>query len=573
MGTLDKASFIIFTSMLKRLRWQILVVLVALIVVGILLVTQRSSPIGTILPQPAAGGIYAEALVGSFSRLNPVLDWNNPADRAVNNLIFSKLIQFNSRGEPQPDLAESWGISQDGMIYNISLRMNAYWEDGQPVTSDDVIFTLEILRSPYSSYPEDVRMMWAEVEVKRLDQHTLQFILPEPFAPFLDYLSFGVLPKHILETIPVEQLAEADINLQPIGCGPYRLDHLTVEDGNVTSVELVVSENYYGQKPFIEQIVFYYFSSMEEALLAYQQGDTLGISEVGEDIYLAACEDPNLNCYTSRMPELTLVLFNIKNSQVSFFDDKNIRRALLMGVNRQKMVDDILGGQAIIADSPLLPGTWAFYSGTKQQEYDPTAAEALLYTAGYTLPVGGDIRTKEGVPLAFTLLHPDDALHTSIAQWIQKDWASIGIGVTLQAMSYQDLVDNALTPRTYQAALIDMDLSRLPDPDPYPFWHQSEATGGQNYSQWDHRAASEYLEQARVISDMDVRARLYRNFQAVFMKETPAVLLYYPTYTYAVDVRVNGVQLAPFFDASDRFDSIVNWYLLTQRAVEETTQP
>jgi peptide/nickel transport system substrate-binding protein len=558
---------------MKKLRWQILVVVLTLIVVGILLVTQRSSTLNIVLPQPASGGIYTEALVGSFGRLNPALDWTNPAARAVDSLIFSGMIKFNSRGEPQPELAESWGVSQDGMIYNISLRANALWADGQPITSDDVIFTLGLLRSQYSTYPADARAMWDQIQVNRLDEHTLQFVLPEAFAPFLDYLSFGILPKHLLETLPADQLVNTDFNLKPVGSGPYKFDHLTVDNGQVTGVTLVVSENYFGGKPFIEQVVFRYYPTAAAALEAYQQGDMLGISEISPEILDAACGDPNLNCFTSRQPRLALVLFNLKSNDVPFFQDKNIRRALLLGLNRQRMVDVALGGQAVVADSPILPGTWAYYNGIQHAEYDPNAAEAMLASAGYTLPAGAAIRTKDGAPLAFTLLHPDDAAHTRLAQWIQQDWAAIGVQVTLQAVPYASLVNDSLTQRTYQAALVDLDLSRSPDPDPYPFWHQAEATGGQNYSQWDNRPASEYLEQARVIFDQNIRARLYRNFQVVFTKETPAVLLYYPVYTYGVDVRVNGVQLAPIFDPSDRFDTILNWYLLTRRATGETAQP
>jgi len=120
---------------------------------------------------------------------------------------------------------------------------------------------------------------------------------------------------------------------------------------------------------------------------------------------------------------------------------------------------------------------------------------------------------------------------------------------------------------------VDLDFTRSYDPDPYPFWHQAEATGGQNYSQWNDRTASEYLEEARITADQNVRLRLYRNFQVVFSQELPALPLYYPVYTYGVDVRVQGVQLAPLYEPSDRFNNISDWYLVTSRALEQTKQP
>jgi peptide/nickel transport system substrate-binding protein len=171
------------------------------------------------------------------------------------------------------------------------------------------------------------------------------------------------------------------------------------------------------------------------------------------------------------------------------------------------------------------------------------------------------------------MVFPDDTIHTQLAQTIQQNWAAIGVEVKLQPVLYESLFNDYLTPRTYQAALVDLDLSRSYDPDPYPFWHQAEITGGQNYAQWDNRTASEYLEQARVVADQNIRTRLYRNFQVVFARELPALPLYYPIYTYGVDQRVQGVQAVPLFEPADRFNGIASWYLVTRRALEQTVQP
>src|SRR5512136_71525 len=234
---------------MKKLRWQILVVAVTLVVVAVLLLTQQPS-VNPTLPQAASGGIYTEALVGSFGRLNPLLDLNNPADRDVDRLLFSSLVKFDSRGIPQPDLAESWGVSADGTIYNVTLRNNANWHDGTPVTSDDVIFSLELLRSQYSAFSSDVQTLWGGVQITRLNEKNIKFVLTEPFVPFLDYLTFGILPKHLLETVAPDQLANSEFNLAPVGSDPYKFDHFMVESGNITGVVLTVSKDYFGQVPF-----------------------------------------------------------------------------------------------------------------------------------------------------------------------------------------------------------------------------------------------------------------------------------------------------------------------------------
>ena len=210
-----------------------------------------------------------------------------------------------------------------------------------------------------------------------------------------------------------------------------------------------------------------------------------------------------------------------------------------------------------------MPGSWAYYDGIEHFEYDPDEAINLLKGEGYVIPAeGGEVRAKEGNPLAFTMLHPDDKVHTQIAETIRDEWAAIGVHVDLQAVPYDELAVDFLASRDYQAALVDLNLSRTPDPDPYPFWHQAEATGGQNYSQWDNRAASEYLEQARVTADYTLRTRLYRNFQVVFAKELPALPLFSPVYSYGVDSQVQGVQVPALYDPSDRLATFASWYLL-----------
>jgi peptide/nickel transport system substrate-binding protein len=557
---------------MKKLRWQILVVVLTLIVVAVLLLTQQPT-LNPILPEPASGGIYTEALVGSFGRLNPLLDLNNPADRDIDRLLFSSLIKFDPSGIPQPDLAESWGVSADGTIYNVTLRANAVWQDNTPITSDDVMFTINLLRSQYSVFPEDVRSMWDQVEITRLDDKNIKFSLPEPFVPFLDFLTFGVLPAHLLQTVPADQMSSTEFNLAPVGSGPYKFDHLTVENGQITGVVLTASKNYFSKLAFIEQIVFRYYPSADDALAAYNRGEVLGISQIPANILAASCSNPNLACYSSRMPRLGMVLFNLGNNDFPFFQDKNIRRALMTGLNRQWMVDYILQGQAVVADSPLLPQTWAFYDGVDHIGFDLETAVNELKTAGYLLPPEGKIRSKDNVLLSFTMVYPDDSIHAQLAQTIQQNWAAIGVEVKLQAVPYESLFNDFLTPRSYQAALVDLDLTRSYDPDPYPFWHQAEITGGQNYSQWDNRTASEYLEQARVVADPYIRARLYRNFQVIFARELPALPLYYPIYTYGIDQRMQGVQAVPLFEPADRFNGIASWYLITRRSLEQTVQP
>jgi peptide/nickel transport system substrate-binding protein len=558
---------------MKRLRWQILVVLITLVIVVVLLISQQPA-LTPLLPQPAQGGVYSEALIGSLGRLNPLLDWNNPADRDVDRLIFSGLIKFDARGLPQPDLAESWGVTPDGTVYNFTIRPNAVWQDGAPVTSDDVIFTVNLIKSS-SLFPQDVKDLWNQIQITKLNDNNLQFTLPEPFAPFLDYMTFGVLPKHILGTTDPAQLASSPFDINPVGSGPYKFDHLILNSGKITGVVLTVNDKYYGPAPYIQQVVFRYYPDSKSALDAYNQGEVLGVSQITNDVLASALTESNLSIYTSTLPQLSIIMLNLNNNQTPFLQNANVRHALMLGLNREYIVSKILKGEAIIADGPILPNSWAYYGGLERIDYDPTAAAAMLKSEGYVIPAsGGTVRSKDNVALSFTLIHPDDPIHRQIAQLIQQEWAYIGVQVNLQAVPYDQMIATYLAPRSYQAALIDMNFARTPDPDPYPFWHQAEATTGQNYSQWDNQAASEYLEQARTTTDFTIRARLYRNFQVVFEKDLPSLPLYFPVYNYGVDAQVHGVQVAPLlYDTSDRLAFLSSWYLVTRRALEQTPTP
>ncbi len=557
---------------MKKLRWQLIIIFLTGLVVGVLLLVEQPAAQPNQAPQPVRGGIYTEALIGSMQRLNPILDYNNSVDHDINRLIYSGLLRFDDRGLPQLDMAESKGVSKDGTLYNFTLQKGLRWQDGQPVTTDDVIFTIDLMRNGGSLVPADLQALWKDVKAVRLSDTTLQFQLPEPYAPFLDYLTFGILPKHLLNNLTFDQVASAPFNLKPVGSGPYRFDHLMIENGQITGLVLMAWDKYYGKKPYVEQIVFRFYPDGATALQAYNDGAVQGISEITPDILQASLAESNLSIYTGRKPQLSMVLFNLKNPDKTFLQDADVRRALFMGINRQRIINQLLDGQAVLANGPILPGTWAYYDGLQTQDFDPEGAKNLLKQAGYVLAAETDtVRSKDKVALNFTLLYPDDDLHKSIAQAIQKDWANLNVQADLEPVPYDQLINDRLGQRAYDAALVDLNLSRTPDPDPYPFWDQAQAATGQNYTQWDSRVASEYLEQARIEVDLTERTRLYRNFQVVFDEDLPALPLYYPVYSYGVDKGVQGVRMGPLFDTSDRFDTILDWFFAVKRSTSAPT--
>ena len=557
---------------MKRLRWQLIVVVITLGVIAFLLFSQQPGALpGIVEPvtQPTAGGAYTEALVGSLSRLNPLLDWYNPPDQDVDRLLYCRLMRFDERASPLGEVVETYGISVDGTVYNFSIRADAVWHDGEPVTSADVAYTVGLLSDPDLPAPEDLKAMWAEIEVIPLDDKTFQMVLPEPFGPFLDYLTFGLLPAHRLEGVSAAGLADADFNLNPLGCGPYRFDHFLSEADEISGVVLKSFPDYFAQPAYIEEVTFKTYPDANAALLAYQTGEVLGVGEVTSATLEQALKEPKLNLYTARLPRLSLVLFNLNAAELPFLQDAALRQALLYGLNRQRIIDLILGGQAIPAHGPIFPDTWAYYEHIPQIAYDPERAINLLKAEGYN-PTAEDsaLRAKEGEPaLEFELIHPADAPYPQIAAAIQEDWAKLGVRVSLTALPYADLVSERLAAHDFAAALVDLDFTGQHDPDPYAFWHDTQIANGQNYTQWDDRQASEYLEQARVKDDYGERARLYRNFQVRFSTELPALPLFYPVYTYGIDQSIQGASIGPLSTPSDRLATLPAWFLEARRAM------
>jgi len=192
-----------------------------------------------------------------------------------------------------------------------------------------------------------------------------------------------------------------------------------------------------------------------------------------------------------------------------------------------------------------------------------------LKEAGYVLEQeNSGVRVNSGEQLSFSLVHPDDLEHTRVAEAIRSDLAKVGVQVELIQVPYDSLILDYLQPLTYEAALIDINYSRSPDPDPYPFWDQAQQVNGQNYSQWENRVVSQYLEEARVLVDINDRAKLYRNFQVIFSDELPALPLYYPVYNFGINQSIQGVRVGPMYDLSDRFWNVQEWFLLAQSNVE-----
>lgn len=548
--------------MTHHIRWQILLILLGVVLVGILL-TYLAINYTTVL-RPGRGGTYVESLAGFPHYLNPLLSGYNEVDRDICALVFSSLTRLNERGEVEPDLARGWevtlGSPADTLTYTFYLRSNAYWHDGVPVTADDVVFTISLLQDPDFPGPPDLGSnLWQMVTVEKVDRHTVCFILPEPYAPFLDYTTVGILPVHLLKGIRAADLLTTEFNLNPVGSGPFQLEELQTEAEAITAMVLEQFPRYYKSRPYLDRIQFRFYPSYQTAFSAYEAGEAEGIAGITADDLPRARDF----LFSAHIAEYGLVFLNLGRSDLPFFQEQEVRQALLYALDRQQIIDSVLKGQALVAHSPLIPGTWAYKDDVYHYEHDPDTANKLLDEAGWIRWETDDgVRRKERRQLAFTLLTSSEPERTGVAQMLAEQWATVGVTVTVETASPLE-VREALEKRDFEAILVH--LAPHGDPDPYPFWHETQVENGQNYAGFVHRRTSEVIERARVIVNRERRRDLYHEFQEIFAQEVPALLLYVPVYTYGVDEHIHGLQIGPLTHPSDRFRTISEWWIVPRR--------
>jgi len=551
---------------MRTLRLPLLFIVLGVAAIAFL-VYQFIIPRDTVVV-PADGGTYVEGVVGAPKNVNPLLCQLNEADRDLCNLAFVGLTRLNESGEAVPALAESLGISDNGITYTFKLRADAKWEDGTPVTADDVLFTTGLLKDQGFAGRKDMGDLWKQVNVVKIDDYTVAFALNQPYAPFLDYTSIGLLPSHILSGTAAANLDKIPFNQQPKGNGPWRVAEVNTSSGRITSIALESSKTYFGAKPKINRLVLRYYPSSQALLDAYRNGDVDGMANLSPADAVQAAELPNAVSYAMPQSRYMALEFNLrKDSGASALSELPVRQALMYALDRDSIINDVLHGQAVRADTPFIPGTWAFDGAIKPYSHDLARAKALLKNAGYELamvaPSNAEVWQKNGEPIAFTLLTPENETQRKVAETVAKQWRELGVQVTV--VPVRNIVRNFLANKQFQVALTETLLDG--DPDPYPLWHQSQIAAGQNFTGWENADASQWLEQARTTTNRDQRFELYRRFQEKFNEEIPAVMLYYPTYDYVVSSRAKNVQVAPIVYPSDRFRSLSDWTISTKRVL------
>lgn len=514
---------------------------------------------------PEEGGTYSEGLVGLPEKINPVLAQTNDVDIDLSTLIFSGLLKYNDKQELVNDLITNYEISEDLKTYTFYLRRDAKWHDNEPLNAEDVLFTVSSIQD--ENYQSPLEPSLRGVITEKIDDYSFKMTLKEPFSPFLSSLTFGILPKHIwfdIYKISPQNVFLTEYNIQPIGSGPYMFDSLIKDKtGNIKSYNLVPFKDYYGTKPNLEKLSFTFYFDILEAYDALARKKIDGLFSVPlenkEDLRKRNSKE---KIYNVKLPQYTALFFNQDGSKV--LESDSARQALVWGVDRAQIINDVLGGAAVPVYTPILPGYIGHNAEVEKYGLDIEKGKSILEEGGWKTPEGEQYRKKGDQVLEFTIATVDQSEYLDTLDILKKNWEAMGFKINVDIYAVQDITDTVIKDRNYEALLFGEIAGT--DPDPYAFWHSSQQEHpGLALAIFYQKDIDNLLETARETTDPEQRRLKYFHFQNVLAEEISAIFLYQPTYIYAVNRKIKGITVNNIPLPSGRFSGIENWYIETQR--------
>lgn len=540
------------------IRWQALLAAVGLALILMLLSYQVQSAALCTEVVPAAGGTFVEGIVGRPATLNPLLSDPYPVDRELVDLIYDGLVTATNDGTFAPALAESWTYSEDELSLTFTLREGSTWHDGRPVTAGDVAFTYGLMQADDFPGPADLGALWQSVTITVLDEQQVQFTLPQPYAPFIEATTRGVLPAHLLEGVSAAELPTSSFHRAPVGSGPFMVQ--PGQDWQQSGrLRLTPNPAYWREGTQLSDVEFRFYPDAAALLAALRAGEVHAANSLppAQTADVLAAEGTRL--FSSPAPRYSTLLFNLGDTAAPGVRTKEVRQALAYGLDRAGLIDNVLKGQGLAFEGPYLPGMWAARPDVMTTySFQPETVAALLDTAGWPAGEGGQ-RSREGAPLALRLVAVDQPEARAVADEIARQWSALGAGVSLSFLSDAEGLRDALDRGDFDVALLDI----VPpvDPDQYDFWSQEAIVRGHNYASWNNRRASEALETARQLLPQAERTVYYEAFLRQFDTDLPALTLYQHVNTYVLSEAVQQAEIGRIFEPRDRFASLPDWFL------------
>lgn len=560
-------------------------------------VVPSPSPSPSVRPTPSLEPSTEPGIrIGVMSRpssINP-LTARTQADRDLVALIFSGMVRLGPGDTIRGDLAERWKVENDGGRYTFTIRADARWHDGVPVTADDVVFTIELMQDPAYNGPR--AGSWSDVTVTKVSDRVVQFDLATPLGGFLLAMRQPLLPMHLLRFVPVDQLADSPFSTAPIGSGWYRLvawdpvgarlepvvrpspspsppaspSGVPAPSGSVApspapSGSAAPSAPAPSAAPVARRppLELRFFGSPVSMTESYRAGDLDIVTGLPASAAAALAETEGSRLIRYPRATVTAIALNLRPSYPAV-RDAAVRRALLRIIDRPTMIEDIMSGVAVRADGLIPPTSWAFSKPDNRAiVHDRNGAAAELQAAGWRKEDGRWYADGADEPFEIELISPDaesNSLVLAAAQEVARQWTSFGIPTTVLPLSPSVFVGDRLRRARFEAAAVDINVGL--DPDIYPLLGSRQAgIGGSNISGFQDLELDEKLAAARRPGDDAERAKAYADLQAYLSTAQVMLPLYWRDEPIVLSDRVTGPAKHLLGDPSDRFWDVLDWRL------------
>ncbi|MDD5318911.1 MAG: ABC transporter substrate-binding protein, partial [Candidatus Pacebacteria bacterium] len=473
---------------------------------------------------PVSGGTIQEGIVGYPRLINPLFTYTD-AGNDLTSLIYSGLMKANPDGTLSPDLAKSYSVSKDGLTYSFILKNNLTFQDGTPLTTDDVEFTIQKATDPALKSPKAAN--WDGVVIDKISPTEIHFILKKPYSPFLENTTLGILPQHIWKDIDDDLWPISIFNQEPIGSGPYRIKTTSKnKSGLYQYYHLVPFAQYSLSRPYISNLIIRFYTSDQALIEAYKKGEIDTLDGITADEAQSLVKT-GAHVLTTPLPRIFGIFFN--QNQATVLVNKEVRQALNIAIDRTALINTVLDGYGIPATGAVpdlstnIPanGLASSTADTASSTQDQLIAQArdILTKAGWK-PDANGIMTKQikngkqtsTQVLRFSISTSDAPDLKQTASIVQNIWRQVGADVSVKVFNLSDLNQSVIRPRNYDALLFGTAIGR--DMDLFAFWDSSQRNDpGLNIALYANPKVDKLLEDARATSDTAVRNNDYALFE------------------------------------------------------------
>ncbi|WP_420329413.1 peptide-binding protein [Paenibacillus gorillae] len=481
---------------------------------------------------PKVGGTLTVSTFSDIVSVNPLFV-QDTASGDINYLLYAALYNLDRSGNI---VAEPWSlaaglpeISEDGKTYTIKLKNNAKWSDGQPITADDVIYTINTTINPDVGSPGIATLDKVD-KAEKIDDYTLKITLKQVFAPFQYSLMFSPVPAHILKDVNPKDLQKDPYGKDPaktVTSGPWKW----TEWKTAQYITVDADPNYWGEvKPNIQKIVYKIYADQNTEVQALLKGDVDTTLAIPLTQLEAVKKNNKINLITGRTSSYEYISFNFdpNNHPGKFvpFASQKTRQAIAHALNRQGMVDNVLKGSGALMNSPFMPGSWADSPEAVNYNYDAEQAKKLLAEDGWVAGKDG-ILVKDGKRFSFELQYNSgNSRREQVSQIIQQNLKDVGIEVKPRAMDFATWIDQNITPGKYPAILLGWQLSN-PDPDSESIFSSKYfPPAGQNTGWYKNETLDKLWVDGYSTVDQAERKKIYDQAAKEISTDLPYIFLY-----------------------------------------------